>query len=543
MEENNTDVISLDSVDFLFRHPWVIVYSLVIVVNFVQAYVYGTPARYQCNAVLSFEMAGTTVADRQFLDAKKELVGKVLLGENINGLIKEVWPDLDDKKEPFKYNETLEQLRDPKTGIRLQQEEKVNPNLLTIMYQDSDPKLCYKVANATVSAVLRENSRESEEKSQASLVFLNKQLDVYKDKISNIEKETSDIKNDLLARFPELTERERDMVVGITGQTELMKKGTLETFVMYDERLTGLNLELLEAQKKKENLQKRLETGDVAPTGEAYRGPQDDLFIGEYSKAIAAKEVEIADLISRGYKKDHPQIKKIQAELDRLRLVRQQRITELKETGSQFFDREAAIERLKSNIGQLDFQIESIKSKIVMVEEYRRGARNQLRPEETGKEGLIAEKLRRLEELSKEKVINEGYYIDIRKQLEETELKSRLEKAKAGFTISIVEKPKMPVKPIPGQRIKMMLLALIISSMIGISFAYIIDSLDDSIRSSNELRKLLMTPVLATIDQISTPQEVMIKHIRRNAIIFTLACMVVVTRILVKILIAITTKA
>lgn len=541
MKEDTPESFSIASIEFIFRHPWIFISSVVIIMSLVHAKVSLDPLEYESKAVLSFEMgegsASDAFAERKLISIKKNLVSKALLGGNIRGIIKQVWPDMSEEKDPVEYDELLEELRDPKDGIQIGEDKTTPPNLLELSFKHEDPEVCHKVVQATIDTIKKENRKAVEDKIEARLNFLRDQLEFYKDKVSTVTEEMTGIKDELIQRFPELSEREKDLITGIGGKEDvgLVKQGTLETYVMYDEMLAKLNLELLEAQKKKENLQKHLESGTLMPRPKAAKRPQEDIFIGEYSKAIAQKELQVAELIARGYTKNHPEVNKIRSEINRLKVITGERVSTLKDEESEPVDESAARGEIRTEIEEVDFEIEALESKINLIEEYRKVSKEQLKPGED-KESDIYERVGRLRELEKENEINERYYLDIRKQLEAAELKARLEKEEAGLTIDVIEEPSIPLNPVSYQKAKLLMLGFIISLMVGSGLAYFVDSLDNSVRSAKELRELFNIPVLASIDKINTAKGVMAKRVRRNTIIIGLFIFAILSRIFIKLL-------
>lgn len=542
MPENAPETFSITSIEFIFRRPWLFISSVVIIMSLVYSKVSLDPLEYESKAVLSFETAEDSSSDRfsekKLVRIKTNLVKKALLGDSIRSIVREVWPEVGEQEYPSEYNKLLENLRSPKKGIQIVDEKKSPPNLLELSYRNEDPEVCYKALLTTIDAIKRENKRETEEKMEAKLSFLRDQLEFYREKINLMNKEISDIRDELVQRFPELTEREKDLVaeIGVKRQSGLVKQGSLETFVMYDEMLTKLNLELLEAEKNKENLEKRLKSGTYIPkVRPEKKSTQQDIFVGEYSKAIVNKELQIAELRSRGYTQNHPEVRKIQLQIDRLKTMTGERLTSLEEEdGSGLYEREVAKEKAVSEIEEINFQIESLEDKINLIEERRKISQEQLKPVEGEGKSNVYERTGRLKDLQNEYQINEGYYLDIRKQLEEAELKARLEQEEAGFKIDVIEEPLVPLDPISYQKVKLLMLGLIISLMVGSGLAYFVDSLDNSVRSAKELRDLLSIPVFASIDRMNTAKEIMTKRVHRNTIIIILFIFVILSKILVK---------
>ena len=541
MPEDNENIISLETFEFIFRHPWLIICSIAAIVNIAHAFIYAKPLSYQCNAVLSFELAGeTTTMERrsadprkELIDARRDLLSRTLLGENIQRIVESIEPDISEKTNPAKYNTLVMKLRDPKSGIQIRQDDKSNINLVDISFANTDPDLCYRVVRATVEAVKSESKRAAAGKAQSKIDFLDKQVDFYKNRITAIDRESENIRGFLIDNFSLLTEREKDLIAGVTGESETVKQQKLLSFAKYDETLAQLNLELIELERKKDNLNKQL-AGDVSALRRRPEESRSDIFLEEYSKAIAAKELEVASLISSGYKPEHPQIKKIRSEMERLKDLGKIRRNELA-GDSDMLDSDAVKSRIALDIEDLDSQLESLKTKIKAISEYRRGAVEQFRPKDIGRKD-IADKAARLIELGREKEINEGYYLEIRKQLEEAELKGRVEKEEPGLRIVTVEEPRMPSSPMPLQRIKPLLMGVILAIAVGLTLAYIVDSLNSSLRTGKELRRLIMIPVLATLDKITTAEELAGLRLRRKIIIIGLIGFVIASRVAIMIL-------
>lgn len=543
MKEETPETFSITSIEFIFRRSWIFISSVVVIMSLVHAKVSLDPVEYETEAVLSFEIRGETdsggVAERKLAGIKKNLISKVLLGESIRGIIKEVWPGADEERNQIEYNKLLGKLRDPKGGIHMGADPKTPPNLLEISFKHENPEISYKVVNNTINAIRKENKKTLEEKIESRLNFLRDQRKFYKDKLSAINTEITEIKDELTQRFPELSEREKDLITGIGGAGEagILKQGTLGTYVMYDEMLAKLNLELLEAEKKKETLERHLKSGTLIPTRKPSKDLRDDVFIGEYSKAIAQKELQIAELRARGYTKNHPEVKNVQLQINRLRTMTGERVSALKEEKPQPIDKDAAKEKILTEIEGVDFEIEALKSKVNLIEDYRKLSKEQLKTMPgKGEKGDIQASVTRLKELEREKEINERYYLDIRKQLEEAELKARLEKEEAEFVIDIIEEPSIPIKPASYQKVKLLMLGFIISLMVGSGLAYFVDSFDTSVRSAKELRELFNVPVIASIDKLNTTKEIMAKRVQKHTIIIGLIIFVIASKIFVKLI-------
>jgi capsular polysaccharide biosynthesis protein len=146
--------------------------------------------------------------------------------------------------------------------------------------------------------------------------------------------------------------------------------------------------------------------------------------------------------------------------------------------------------------------------------------------------GAVSVSASRLMDLRNEKEVTQRYYNDMRQQLEGAELKSRMEKEEAGIEISIIEEPKVPLEPIPTQKGKTVFMGFIIALAAGAGLAYLVDSLDRSVKSSPELRHLLHIPVVGVIDRINTNYDMKITKVRRNTIIISLLVFAILSNVI-----------
>lgn len=538
MKEESTS-FSLESIEFIFRHPCLFICPFVIIVSLTFAYVSNMTLYYESKAVISFEMPGETTIDKKFIQRKDDLLDKILLGESIRGIVKEVWPEINEEDNPIRYNSLLEKLRN---NIKFKYDGR-DPHLLTISFIDSNPEICYKTVDTTIELLIRENKRGREQEIESGLAFLKSQVEFYKNKLTAIDEEIAKIKTELRSKYPELNEQEKNLVEQIIGEAPNFKEGqnpTLQKSIKYDEMLAELNLQLLEAQRKKEILERRLKERTYAVSTPTTQNLENDLFIKEYSRAIAEKELAMAGFISKGYTLEHPDVKRLQREIDDLKALKERRTDELMRTGPQTSEvaRHQAEESLRAELANTESGIDILKDKIKLIEKYRRDTDVQLKGLLTGPAAsTISTQATRLMELNNEKEINLSYYTDIRRRLEEVEIKSRLEKKEAGFNINILEKPQVPLKPIPLQNLPKMFMGLILGMSTGAGLAFLADSLNKPIRSSTELRELLGIPVIASIDRIVTLQEIRFRRKRRNIILVSLFVFVLLSKFLAKLLI------
>lgn len=512
MKKENSG-ISLEFVNFIFRHPWLFIYPFVIIFSVVFTNVNNAVLNYKCEAVVLLEVPGEKLVKKVAIQGGGDLLQKLLIGESIRNIITEVWPDKKEDDDPAAYRSSLHFVRN-KIGLRYDG----NKDLLYISVMHSRPQLCYKLVEATINALKEQNKRTGRKKLKNALVILRKQGVFYKDKVKKIDKETADLKSVLRQKAKNLTDEEKVLVEQILGEFKF-KEGehpALLQLVKYDELLTGLNLELLEFRRKKQALQRELEGGMLLAPVEVVDFEKDSL-VQQYSEDIAEKELAMAKLIAGGYTEEHPGVKNLKKEINIFKILKEKRLAELESKPQTTESSESkARMKIKAELEETTFQVSTLTDKINMIEILQKRAEDKLAPPAPQTMSALSEEATRFTELKKEKQVVQRNYSSIRSQIEDLELKLRFQEEEGGLIISVLESPILPTKPLPFQKLPKLLMGLIIGISAGTSLAFVVDALDDSANSTTELRELLQIPILASIDQICTIRETRMKQVQRN---------------------------
>jgi len=511
MKKENTG-ISLDAVNFIFRHPWLFIYPIVIIFSFVFCSISNAVLKYKCSALVLLEVPGERLLKRVATQRGGDLLQRLLVGESLRNIMKEVWPDKKEEDNPVKYRNSIVFLR---SKIKLHYQSK--KDLLTVSVVHSRPEFCHKLVTATINALKEENERTGKQKLENALAILKKQEIFYKNKIKKVDEETADLKSTLRRKARTLTEDEKVLVDQILGEGTFKKEKhpALQQLVKYDELLTVLNLELLEVNRKKQVFQGQLESEMISvPIAVDL---EEDSLVRQHSKDIAEKELAIAKLLAGGYTEEHPEVRAVKKELNIFKILKESRLAELesKPQTTESAELEARME-IKAELEKVEFQVATLKDKISMIEILKERAEDRLAPPGSQGMGTLSKEATRLTELKKEKQITAKYYSTIRGQIEDLELKLRFQEEEGGLIISVIEPPIVPIKPLPFQKLPKILMGLIMAISAGTGLAFIVDALDDSAKSTTELRELLQIPILASIDRIYSIRENKTKQVQRN---------------------------
>ncbi|MFV8816182.1 GumC family protein [Haliea sp. E17] len=492
------------------------------------------PASYKTSATILIEeqeipedMVRSTVTS--FATQQIEVIrARVLTLENIMQLVRK--NQLYDDKElaSMPRTEVLEEFIDS-VSLDLLNSQVVDPRsgrpmeatiAFTLSFEADDPAKSLKITNELTSLFLNENLRNRTEKTSSTAEFLRGEVEKSSDEMRNLEAELAQFKTANQAALPEVY------------------RLNMQNMVRYQTQLVGLESRNQELIKREGDLVARLATTNkyspvVLPTGEAVLGDVDRLkaLQSEYSR-VAAR-----------YSLTHPDVVRLQREIDSLlastggagnrdELLRllESRQSELNALEAKYADTYPDVVAQRKIVEQLQRQIESMDDvgaapppdnpAYLMLD-------NQLQTVRIEK-GSLDEQISQLEEqidsLSvaavNAPVIERQYTnmvrnlelisaknLELRAKLKEAELAGELEAGRKGQRFTMVEPPIMPEEPSSPNRPAILVLGIVFAAGAGIGVGLLLEAMDGSIRSPQQLSQLMGVAPLVTIPYINSPEE------------------------------------
>lgn len=554
MSNESRDTFTLENIDFIFRHPLIVLCAFLIIFNICQTYAATIPPQYRSFATLSFETPPGKTSGRNAINEKKGAAEEILSGFDINAILRSTADATaagkgsgtleapSPKRTSAKHGGKIvretkagkETIRDTVSGMEFLWEVTETSDLLTIDFTYSDPNVCYQSVKAVMDMITKESAQKISLGMESNISFLRDQLKLYGEKLSMVEKEMDAIKDVLIRKYPELSAEDKELIASSSDDISNIIKRAMKKFEFYEEAGNKLRRDLVDLQKRREQMLRSIESGTfmIQTSGEAADAGQEDVFLGEYSKAIAAREIEIATLSARGYKNDHPGIQQLQDEIKQFKNMRKRRLNQLSGgvIGAKEYD--DAKKEMEAAIEELDLQIAFIKDRIEVSDQAQKAGAQQLRSPSTEGENIKA-KMLKLSSLKTERELALQYYMDIKKQLADAELKYRGDKEAVGSRIVVTHEPFIPTKPDFSKRIKAMVIGFIIALFASIGLAYGVDKLLDPVSYTSDIRALIGVPVAGTISRITTPKEISLKHRRLKYLAIWIVVAIIVSRLLV----------
>jgi capsular exopolysaccharide synthesis family protein len=319
----------------------------------------------------------------------------------------------------------------------------VGTNLFTIKYRHTDPEMAQKVSNALAEVFQANNIERSTQNSSKAGDLLAREIASLQEKIRH---DTESLFN--YAREKGLRPT-LDSSLDVEGQ-----------------RLQDLSKQLLAAEDKRKNAQAIYQNAKAATdTNEIPEVQKSERITEIQGRLSALKEKKAALLVT--YKEEWPEVKKTQAAIDRLEAELAKASTE--SIGMLRADYEAALSH-ENSLRQMYVQ--------------QRGVTDQ----QTRDQIEMAAYTQRLE-------TNKQYLNTLLQKQREVQIAQ----GDKGSEVRIENYSRVPRAPVGPARLRNVMIALALSLVAGIGLAFLLDFLDDTVKSIDDIDRYIHLPALAMI--------------------------------------------
>ena len=388
-----------------------------------------------------------------------------------------------DKRQKWTSEETVEQMRedinfetissdviDPRTG---------RPTAATIAFQLSyragSPRVAQRIANVLTSLYLEENLKVRQQQTEGASQFLEEEMQSLKEQLEESDRKIALFKQKHLDNLPELVDF------------------NLQSLERTERDLEQLQIQLRMLRERESYLQSQLAT---IPTDEQSQDRQ----------RLAALRVELTNLLAR-VSEAYPDVPKLRAEIaeieGRLEASSSDAALADKPDNPGYVTLAAQLASTQSEIGSINEQIQAVYRKR---DDFQRRIEGAPRVEEVYKV-LLAERnniQHKFDELSNK-------YMEAR-------LAQGLEQDQMGERFTLIESAMLPEKPVSPNRPAIILIGLILGLGTGAGLLCLIEYSDHSVRTTEELSRVLPLPVLAGIPEIVTASQLEAVRRRRRLV-------------------------
>jgi capsular exopolysaccharide synthesis family protein len=328
---------------------------------------------------------------------------------------------------------------------RLSVEPLRRSRLVQVSFESQDPEVAAKAVNALASNYIQENLESRWQAAQKASEWLSQQLESFKAKLEKSEDDLQQYAQNNGLLFLET------------------EKGDTENIV--DERLRQLQDELTKAQADrytKESLYRLVEAGDYS----SIPGVVDNKLMQDLTERLADLEREQAALTPT-FTNDYPKVKQIQSQIDDIQKMLDQ-------------------ERKRAAQGIIDDYLAAVRREALVREAF---------DQQQGQANLVAGRAVQYNILKREVDTNKQLYEGLLQRLKEAGVSAGMNAS----NIRIVDAAVAPTNPVSPRPVLNLGLALLLGLGCGVGVAFLQEHLDNTLKTSDDIERLLRVPALALI--------------------------------------------
>jgi succinoglycan biosynthesis transport protein ExoP len=388
-----------------------------------------------------------------------------------------------DKRQKWTSEETVERMRkdinfetissdviDPRTG-RLT----AATIAFQLSYRARNPRVAQQIANVLTSLYLEENLKVRQQQTEGASQFLEEEMQSLKEQLGESDRKIAHFKQQHLDNLPELVDF------------------NLQSLDRTERDMDQLQSQLRMLQERESYLQSQLAT---IPTDAQSQDRQ----------RLAELRLQLTSLLTR-VSEAYPDVPKLRAEIAeieaRLKASSGDGTITDKPDNPGYITLAAQLASTQSEIGSINEQIQAV---LRQRDDFQRRIKGAPRVEEVYK-ALLSERnniQHKFDELSNK-------YMEAR-------LAQGLEKDQMGERFTLIEAARMPERPVSPNRPAIILIGLILGLGAGTGLACLLEYGDHSVRTTEELARVLPLPVLAGIPEIVTASQLAAARRRRRLV-------------------------
>lgn len=352
-----------------------------------------------------------------------------------------------------------------------------------VSYGGTDPETVTLVANRLASFYIQGNLELRERQAVGTTDFISSQVQNVKKQLEDQEQKIAAFKREHLGELPEQLDANLKTVERLQAQLQLNS----DNLIKARERRDLLAKEL--------DLYRRAASEEGAGKGELLAVP--GLQVDDLDKEIDKATRALAVLRGR-FSDSHPDVIRAQQELDALKAEQNGREpgAEDGQQSTKSEPRDAYTLQVRKQLGETDAEIRFLTQDIIQTREAIAGY--QKRIEDTPRREQELSKLTRDYESTRE------LYASLLKRKEEAELATSMEQRQKAERFRIIDPAIRPALPEGPNRPRILLMGLVLSLGLGGGIVVLLEMLNKSFGSAEDLEKITDIPILVSIPRIQT---------------------------------------
>ncbi|MFN2577852.1 MAG: GumC family protein [Pyrinomonadaceae bacterium] len=319
-------------------------------------------------------------------------------------------------------------------------------NLVTIRYHHTDPQLAQKIADTLAEVFVANNANILE---------------------SGTSKNEQDLTREI-AKYQEQVKQKQQDVFTYAKQYELPLTDAPASNLR-QQRVSTYSSQLLEAENQKRSLQSAYDSAKNSPDPFANPEVQKDERIIKLREKISELKDKETGLLQK-YTKEWPEVQQTEAQIAQLEV-------ELKKAPAE------VLSSMKAKAEAASSQLADLKVAY------------------TRESGLTAQQTKNVIELASMRadLASDQQYLNT---LYQKRRELNAVQGETGTSVSISNPSRLPHTPVGPARMKTIVIALILALMAGIGLAFLLDFLDDTIKSVDDVDRYINLPALAVIPAV-----------------------------------------
>jgi succinoglycan biosynthesis transport protein ExoP len=513
MEPNSTDVS--DYVAALKRRKMLLLFVTIPIVAVTLVLALGLPDQYVSSALVEFsdpqisgELPSRGRAEKSYADQYvSSLRDAVMSSDYLEKLVEEdaapasVRKGGGDAVKRIQSNTSVQTVResvlDPDSG-----REREIVSAFTISYAASEPRDAHEMATWLTDAFMQASRSYLQKRARSSAQFYDKESERYRGQIAEREAELAEFKAKNFGQLPELTEvnlNVMDRTARDLENTELQLRSLRQDRIFLAQQLEQARNASPDAnlltQLEAEYARKEAIYDDDHPDLLALRRQIENLRRGgpaiegmTLQQQLQAQQTILSQSRQR-YSADHPDIKRIQRKIDSL----QARIN-AGERADPTVPANATVVQVRAQLNGVDTQIAALQARGIEL----RGKLTQLekRVEATPQVEREYQTLTRDLQLARTK------YDELLKARMDAELTEAAIAGGKSDELTLVQPPGTPLSPAKPKRIAIAMIGLVLALVLALAVAVGAEGVDQTVRGSRDVRRLLSVAPLAVIPLI-----------------------------------------
>ena len=343
-----------------------------------------------------------------------------------------------------------------------------NSDIIEIKAKASDPELAMLIAN-TITYVLEKRSLSvKREETDNAIKMIKGQLERYKSKLDNAEIALKNYKEkNKISISPD---QESVQIFQRITNAEVLLNQTKSNRESAESRLKYIK-EKIKAQRK-----------DLVPNITGVTSP----WVQKLKESLIDLEIQYTTLKVQNYTKNHPKMVQLKNEIDQTKENLKKETMKLAQ-GKNIIDPISQIEKFLEETISLDVEIQTYKA--------QEAALNKIIDNYNFNLKSVPEKELELSRLIRNKNVNEQLYTMLLQKYEEM----RIAQAQKIGNIRVIDPARKPGSPIEPRKALNIILGLFVGILLGGTWIFVAEFMDDSVKSAEELESLTNRSVLATI--------------------------------------------